>query len=281
MKRVAAICALLLFVVPQPELRARAFEVRPLDPKNPAVWGTDEFQVSVDAIGCVSHVKVKGREVIWQAARLYTAPMPPGKTGGLRKVQGEGPLDKMGLSIDPPKTQNREEEGKRIFEYEHVLATRQVLDGRPLARVREKITVSPTGEIGVLYDCEWLETLAWEDFMHLVIFDGGSCQDREYVIKVKDRFYTGKPEKTPPAEHQLYGLPFDRFSIRTEVGPVHFVWEGESSCAFFPTCLGARPGGGGGPTMYIMPKSTPRHATCYKGQKDRLSYRILLPVSQQ
>ena len=272
MTRVIALCASLALVLSAFEAQAREFKVRQLDPKNPEVWGTREFQLTVSPYGSVRGVKLKGKEIIWQAVALYTFPVPPGAKEGIRRVQGEG-SGKSGLTIEPPAPQTREEDGSRIFEYDFVLRTQEVLDGRPLCNVHEKLVITPTGEISVFYDFEWLQTLRWDTFAHLIIFNEENCRNRDYVVRVGDRFYTGKLDNGPIADRKIQASLFKQLTIRTESGPVHFVWDDDSNSSFH--------WGTGSMQLYTGPAAHTYRSMLYKGQKDHLAFRILLPVSQQ
>ena len=90
---------------------AREFEVRQLkgDPKN-GIWGTKEFSMHVSALGVIRYVKVNGRELVWQAAALYTRPVAPDGRKGLRTVQGEG-FGKRGLTVEAPLHRTESKDG--------------------------------------------------------------------------------------------------------------------------------------------------------------------------
>ena len=151
----------LCLMLRQPEAQARAFEVRLLKgTERDGVWGTDEFRVSVNWTGVVRHVIVKDKELIWQAAALYTFPVPPEGGPAPRTVQGEGSGNR-GLSIEPPKMECRDEKGKRVFTFHHQVSSKKIHDGKPLCNVLQKIVITPTGEISVAYDFEWTETVRW------------------------------------------------------------------------------------------------------------------------
>ena len=271
MKRGMVFWSLIVTLLFAFEAHGRAFEVRPLGEKKSGIWGTDEFSLSVSRAGVIRYVKVRGKEVIWQAAALYTAPVPPDQKKPLRKVQGEG-TDTRGLGMKLPTMRTRDEDGKRIFEFDHVLATSQIMDGRSLCNIREKIVITPTGEIDVIYDFEWLQTLRWNNFGHLIIPSEKTCRDREYLVQIGDSFHEGKLDKGPIATRRIRSKPFDQLTLRPEVGPVHFVWTEEAKCSFH---------WGGGLQVHVAPKSTQYRGSFYKGQKERIAYRILLPVSQQ
>jgi len=256
------------------EAQARAFVVRQLEGnEQTGVWGTDEFRVTVNSLGLVRHVKVKGKEIIWQAAALYTSPVPRDAKEGIRTVQGEG-YGNHGLSVEPPRTVTREDNGKRIFEIDHLVASKKVLSGRPLCKVHQKIIITPTGEIHVSYDCEWLETLRWRGFQMLIMFDKQNCENREYMVAAHDILRVGKLDPGPrkPGVRQIRSQPFEQLTIRPEAGPVHFVWDTKLNCSFY---------WGRGIQLHMTPHTVPRRLSVLKGQKARIAYRILLPVSQQ
>ena len=252
--------------------QARAFEVRLLKgTEQNGIWGTDEFQVHVSSLGVLRHVKAHGKELIWQAAALYTSPLGPGQKKPPRTVQGEG-VGARGLTVKPPQRTTRVENGVRIFEFEHLVANRKVLGGRDLCRVRQKITIRPTGEIHVVYDFEWLHTLRWRGFMLLAMFQKDTCRDREYTVIAGERIYAGKLEAGPITERRLRNVAIDQLTIRSEVGPFHHVWETKTDTSFY---------WGGGIQLNTTPSCVPYRGTVYQGQKGRIAYRILLPVSQQ
>ena len=253
---------------------ARAFEVRLLEgSEQSGVWGTDEFQVTVNSLGLLRHVKVNGHEIIWQAAALYTFPIPPEGSEGIRTVQGEG-FGERGLTVEPPKVTTRDERGRRVFELEHLVANRKVLDGRPLCRVQQQIALSPTGEIDISYDCEWLETLRWSTFQLLLMFDKENCENRGLVAAAPDLLRVGKLDPGPRSGdvRQMRNVTFEQLTLRPEVGPVHFIWEEPSECSFY---------WGTDIQLRIAPQNLPRRTPVLKGRKERMSYRILLPVSQE
>lgn len=253
--------------------QAREFEVRLLAGTEPdGIWGTKEFQVNVSALGLVRHVKVHDREVVWQAAALYTSPVPPGGTQGVRTVQGEG-FGEQGLSVEPPRMLTRDEKGTRIFEFEILVASKKVLDGKPLCHVVQKLSITPTGEIHVSYDCEWLQTLRWDGFGLLVLLSEESCKGRDYMVITADQLMAGKLDPGPAAERQIRSLPFKQLTVRPEMGPFHFVWDAPAQCSLH--------WGSGQAQLHVNPPSVPYRSFIYQGQKDRIAYRILLPVSQQ
>lgn len=255
-------------------VHARAFEVRLLEGNEQAgVWGTDEFSVAVNSQGLLRHVKVNGREIIWQAAALYTFPIPLEESKGVRTVQGEGHGER-GLTVEPSRMQTRDERGRRVFEFDHLVASKKVLGGRPLCKVGQQVTILPTGEINVAYECEWLETLRWQTFQLLLMFDKGNCESRKFLAAAPDVLRVGKLDPGPRSGdvRQIRGVPFEQLTIRPEVGPVHFVWDEPSDCSFH---------WGTDVQLRIAPQSLPRRTPILKGRKARISYRILLPVLQE
>jgi len=272
MRRRIAIWLAACLILVSAEAPGRAFRVRRIrGNRNSATWGTDEFEVTVNSLGVMRHVKVKGLELVWQAAALYTSPVPPGAKRGLRTVQGEG-VGTRGLTVERPRMTTREEGGARVFEFEHYVANKKVLGGRRLCKVTQKLMIRPTGEIHVSYDFEWLHTLRWGSFMLLPMFQAKTCRDREYMILAGERVFTGRLEKGPVTQRRLRHIAFKQLTVRSDVGPFHFVWDTENKCSFH---------WGGGIQLSITPKSVPYRGVVYKGQKDRIAYRILLPVSQQ
>jgi hypothetical protein len=254
------------------EAHGRAFEVRLLKGKEAdGVWGTDEFEVSVSPSGVVRHVKVRGVELVWQAVALYTQPVPPGASEGERTVQGETP-GKSGLSLAPPTWTTRDENGMRVFEYEHLVANTKVLDGKPLCRMRQRLAIHPTGVIETACDIEWLETVRWHLFSMLAVLNEKTCRNREYVALVGDRVFSGRLEAGPETERRMRDVNLSQLTVWSEVGPFHFVWDAPVRGSFH---------WGGGIQSYFGPASAPYRSFIYKGQKDRIAYRVLLPVSQQ
>ena len=253
--------------------RARESEVRLLSgTEQNGVWGTQDFQVNINALGLVRHVKVYDKEVVWQAAALYTSPVPPDGAAGFRTVQGEG-LGNRGLCIEQPRMTTRAESGARIFEFDILVANTNVLAGQPLCKVSQKLTVTPNGEIHVAYDFEWLQTLRWNGFGLLIIFTKAQCKGRDYMVIMSDQIMAGKLDPGPAAECQIRFKRFKQLTVRPEIGPVHLVWDAEANCSLS--------WGGGQPELRVNPLSHPYRGFMYKGQKDRIAYRILLPVSQQ
>ena len=264
-----ALLAISLMALGRHPAFARAFEVRLLKgTEKDGVWGTEEFQVSVNALGVVRHVTVRGKELVGQAAALYTSPVPAGAKEGVRTVQGEGIGDR-GLTVTPPTMETRDDRGKRLFTFRHLVANKKVGDGKPLCRVDQQIVITPTGEISVSYDFEWLETLPWHGFSQLILFQKEAIAGRDYTLFFGDRCLTGRLTPGAPIAESRIREAFDRLSIWSEVGPFHYVWDAPSTCEFSP------------PQLTIQPKSVTYRGVIYRGLRDRISYRILLPVSQQ
>ena len=252
---------------------AREFEVRLLNgTEQNGTWGTKEFQVNVSSLGVVRHVKVCDKEVIWQAVALYTSPVPPGGAEGVRTVQGEG-MGERGLSVEPPRMVTRDENGSRIFEYEILVANKKVLDGKPLCKILQKLRITPNGEIHVFYDCEWLQTLRWDGFGLLMIFNEEQCNGRDYLVMTSDQIKAGKLDPGPAAERQIRSLRITQLTVRPEMGSCHFVWDAEAQCSFY--------WGGKQAQLHVDPPCVPYRGSIYQGQRDKLAFRILLPVSQQ
>jgi len=272
MKRAAVSGLVLLSVVWAFAAGAREFEVRLLegDEQN-GIWGTAEFQVRVQATGIMRHLRVKGQELVWQAVALYTSPVPPGEKKGVRTVQGEGHGTR-GLSVEPPVVSTRDERGKRVFEFEHLVSNKKVLEGRPLCHVLQKLIITPTGEIHVSYDCEWLHTLRWSSFQMYIVLDKERCGGREYMAIHDGQVKAGALEPGPAAERRIRFAKFEQLTIRPEVGPFHFVWDAEGNCSLhWPGSI----------NLSVKPPCVPYRGFVYKGQKDRIAYRILLPVAQE
>jgi hypothetical protein len=247
----------------------RAFEVRLVKgTEENGVWGTDEFQVAVTPQGTVRHVAVRGRELIQQAAALYTAPIPPGGKEGVRTVQGEG-FGERGLTVAPPERDCRAEGGKRIFAFRHAVANKLVLDGKPLCQVDQQIVITPTGEISVSYDCLWLHTLTWHGFNLLILFDKQAIAEREYLLLIDDGVLTGRLALGSPLGPARIRQPFSRLTVWSDAGPLHYVFDAPSTCELIP------------PQLTVQPRAIPYRAAISKDVIDRISFRILLPVSQQ
>ena len=251
----------------------RAFEVLLLKgTEQNGVWGTEEFSLTVTSQGVVRHVKVRGQLLVWQAVSLYASPMPPGAKAGVRTVQGEPP-GKTGLAMSLPKMSVRSDRGSRIFLLEHHLANPKVLGGKTLCDVTQRIVVTPTGGIETSYECHWLESLRWDNFAVLAIYDLDAVKSRNASIHTTDRLHTMQllPGKGKPGDKRIFGQ-FEKLTIWTVSGPFHFTWNEPAQCAFR---------WGDSVQLHIRPPTVPRRKVIYKGQRDRFAYRILLPVSQQ
>jgi len=248
---------------------ARAFEVRLLKgTEKDGIWGTDEYQVAVSWLGSMRNVTVGGKKLLYQAAALYTGPVPPGAQQGLRTVQGEG-FGERGLTVQPPEMGCHDDHGRRVFTFRHLVANKKVLEGRPLCRVDQQIVLAPAGEISVRYDCQWLETIRWDGFSLLLFFEKEAIQGRDFLLVIDDRLVTGQLAAGQPIAERRIRESFTRLTVWSEVGPLHLVWDAPANCELSP------------PQLSIQPAAVPYRAVIYKGTKDTIQYRILLPVSQQ
>jgi|ETNmetMinimDraft_26_1059896.scaffolds.fasta_scaffold01154_7 hypothetical protein len=252
---------------------AREFEVRLLkgDGKN-GIWGTKEFSMHVSALGVIRYLQVNGKELIWQAAALYTRPVAPGAEQGLRTVQGEG-FGKRGLTMAAPLRKTESQHGKRIFEFTHQIAKPQILEGRTLCEVKQRIVITPTGEIDVTYDCHWLETIRWHGFDILIIFNKESVNRRRCIVYAKDSVHDHVLELDQgSAIKNRIRDELKQLCIWSAEGPIHLLWQ-ERASSRFSWYKGAE--------TYFRPPAVPYRGIVYKGQRSRIAYRILLPVSQQ
>ncbi|NUQ64756.1 MAG: hypothetical protein HUU20_20020 [Pirellulales bacterium] len=247
---------------------SRAFEVRLLKgTEKDGVWGTDEYQVSLNSLGGLRDVAVQGKKLLFLAA-LYTSPVPLGAEQGLRTVQGEG-VGQRGLTVQPPEMKSREDRGRRVFQFEHLVANTKVLEGRPLCRVDQEIVLTPSGEISVRYDCQWLETIRWDGFSVLVFFEKDAIEGRDFLLAIDDRVVTGRLAVSRPIAESRIREPFTRLTVWSEAGPFHVVWDSPAVCELTP------------PQLSIQPAAVGYRAVTYQGTKGTIQYRILLPVSQQ
>ncbi|MBT3381805.1 MAG: hypothetical protein HN742_05660 [Lentisphaerae bacterium] len=257
-----------------PCLHGREFQVRRIGEPKANLWGTDEFQMKVTPLGTVRHIRVGDQELVWQGIALYTFPYAPGGKKPVRTVQGEG-YGSRGLSVEAPDVSDRDIDGTHVWELTHLVATKTVLGGRPLCRVKQTLRVTPTGEIGVLYDCEWLESIRWSSFMVLIIFDKPACSGKSYLaMEEEGTTHTGFLDSSSPGQggHRIRNAVFDQLSIRPDVGPLHVVWPEPATCAL----QWSR-----GIELRIEPRGLPRYGPIPKGHRARLNYRFLLPVSQE
>ena len=262
-----------IWLTPAPPAQGRAFEVLLLKgTEQNGVWGTDEFSIAVTCQSVVRQVKVRGQLLVWQAVAHCTSPVPPGAKEGVRTVQGEPP-GKTELAMSLPKMSVRSDRGSRIFLLEHHLANPKVLGGETLCDVTQRIVVTPTGGIETSYDCHWLESLRWDNFAVLAIYDLDAVKNRNASIHTADRTHTLQllPGKGEPASKRIFGQ-FEKLTIWSALGPFHFTWKGPAQCTFR---------WGNSVQLHIGPPTVTRRKVIYKGQRDRFAHRILLPVSQQ
>ena len=254
---------------------AGAFEVRLLegDGERVGVWGTDEFRITVHSSGLMRHVQVHGVEIVDRLAALYTFPIPPGEDKGLRTVQGEG-YGNRGLSMEAPAMTTRDDSGRRVFEFRHVVANKEALAGRPLCNVVQRLAITPTGEIDLSYECEWLETLRWQSFQLLTFFARAHVENRAFLLASEDLLRTGTLDPGPRSGdvRQVRWATLEQFTIRSEVGPVHFVWGERSNDSLY---------WGSDVQLRSEPLNLPRRAPVLRGRKAMVAFRLLLPVSQQ
>jgi len=249
----------------------REFEVRLLSGnERDGTWGTSEFEARVNAMGVVRNVKVQGKELIWQAAALYTSPVPPGGNEGIRVVQGEGSGER-GLSVEPPTMECQADRGRRVWTFRHLVSSKKALEGQPLCEVIQKIAMTPTGEIEVTYDCHWLTTLRWHGFSLLMMFAKETIVGRDYVAFAGERALTGILSPSAPGEKRLRE-ELSQLTIRAEVGPFHFMFDAPCKTSL---------DWGASVQLQVSPKVVPYRGIIDKGSRDRIAYRILLPVSQQ
>jgi len=267
------LCLVSLLILAHPSgAHGRAFEVRLLkgDEQN-GVWGTDEFQVAVNKFGVLEHVIVRDKELVRHAARLYAFPVPPGGGPAPRTVQGEGGT--RALSVEPPTMETHDEKGTRVFVWRCRISRKDIFDGKPLCDVVERVRITPTGEIYVSYDFEWLETMRWKSFNLLIFPDKETVPGRDYLVFAGERLLTGKLTlgAAAPGQKRIREA-MDQLTVWTEVGPLHFCWDSETKCSLTWQKY---------VQLSMTPPAVPRKDPVYRGQKDRISYRILLPVSQQ
>lgn len=266
-------CILVLLLSPCC-LGARAFRVRQLGDPTAHVWGTDEFEVTVTPLGLVRHIRVGGEELVWQGVSLYTFPYASATGDPIRTVQGEGYGDR-GLSIIRPEMSHRDVDGTHVWEFDHQVAAKAVLDGQPLCRVHQRVSVTPTGEIDVTYDCEWLETLRWSSFMVLILFDKAACQGKSFLaLETEDLVHVGLLDSSTPGQggQRIRNVAFKQLSIRPAPGPFHVLWTEPADCSFHWTSS---------LELRVAPRGLPRHGPIPKGHRARIGYRFLLPVSQE
>jgi len=144
-----------------------------------------------------------------------------------------------------------------------------------LCRVQQTLRVTPTGEIDVLYDCEWLETLRWSSFMVLIIFDRPACGGTSYVgLETNGTAHSGLLDPSSPGQggNRIRGAIFEQLSIRPASGPLHVVWPEPASCSLSWSR---------GIELRIEPQGLSRYGPIPRGHRARLNDRFLLPVSQE
>lgn len=251
---------------------AREFRVRLLkgDERN-GVWGTKEFQVHVSASGRLRYLKVGGREVLRQVAALYAFPKPPGSRRSVRLIQGVASLEGRPC-LAPPKMATREVDGKRVFEFRFVVAHRKVLAARPLCDVRQRVEITPTGEIHVRYDLEWLQTLRWKTVTVILTADIRRSGIREFVAIAGDRVLIGPIRPSPAKNQRFRHWRLEQLTLKRQDDSCHLVVVERARCDL----TAAR-----GLVVQISPLGVARNGFIYKGQKAVLSYSILLPVELQ
>lgn len=265
---VAALLAVLAFALPA---RAAETEVRLLrgDTRN-GVWGTSEFQVQVLDTGALSLVRMGKHDLIREAASFRTAPLPPDSQEPARsEILG---LDENGRTIPKPRLTLRQDRGSRIFRFDYAVTSPAIDAGAPLCRVVQTLTITPRGEIHVVYDCEWTRTLRWHVFQFVVSLDPAACMNHEYVLLSEHKALSGRltPGSAPDPVTRLADP--DQISIWSDLGPIHVVGPPDNSASFSWS---------GGVYVIFRPSYLRGRAFIYKDRTARVSYSILLPVSQQ
>lgn len=246
----------------------RDFCVRLLDGSEDAgVWGTSEFQVAVSQSGGMRHLSVRGRELVWQAASLYTFPIPPGADKGIRTVQGEAGWGKTTRLLCADR------KGVRTFRFRHILAKHTIHNGQVLCEIDQTIVLDPTGEVSVQYDCLWTRTCRWRSFGVLMFFSLDTMRGCRYMGLQGDSVFTGVLDAhvTSPVGARLRAA-LDQLTIWSPEGPVHVLWRSPPrlSLDWLEHIQ-----------LSIQCARVPYRGTIYKGSRDTIAYRILLPVSQQ
>jgi len=246
---------------------ARETEVRLLDgSEQNGTWGTDAFQIHVHQSGRLGSVKVGSLELIQQAGGFHASPVIPNSDKSARCVLK--PTDS-----GKPIMTSRNENSHRVFNFDYVVTADEILDGAALCRVRQKVTVTSGGEITVVYEYEWLQTVNWHVFRVLTKFNEAACQQHGYQILIGDQAYVGTLEPGPPAKQRFGRKLFDQLTIASDVGPFHFVWTEPAKSSLHwnqSVFLDMRP-----------PRVDHRTAVIYPDYKSTIAYRILLPVPQQ
>jgi len=272
MARYALALALLIGLGPR-GAAGRAFEVKLLDgTERSGVWGTEEYRIRVTDQGALRDLMVHGKQVMRYAGALYTSPFPASGSKSIRTVQGEGAGER-GLTVEPPERRTCERRGVRVFRFRHQVAKPAVFEGQTLCEVDQAVTLTPTGEITVAYDCRWVRTCRWRGFSVLMFFTSDTVAGCEYMGLRGDRVFTGRllSDAAAAADARLRE-PLEQLTLRTRAGPVHFVWDTPlpTSLSWFKQMQ-----------LQMRPAGVARKGTIYKGTTGRIAYRVLLPVSQQ
>lgn len=252
--------------------QAREFRVRLLkgDERN-GVWGTKEFQVRVSDSGRMTSLKVGGREVLRQVAAFYAYPTPPDSKRAIRLIQGDASPGGR-PSLAPAEMTTRDENGKRIFEFAYVIAHKKVLAGRPLCDVRQRVEITPTGEIHVRYDLAWLQTLRWSGATVILTADIKRSGFREFMAVAGKRVLTGPIRPSPAVRSCFNHWAVEQLTLKRENDSCHFVVAERAPCGLVWRK---------GLVFQIRPHGVARKGFIYEGQKAVLSYSILLPVELQ
>ena len=263
--------ALLALAVAAGPARAAGPRVRLLNGKETdGVWGTDAFRVSVNSLGLIRDVRVGGKQLVARSM-LYAYPLRPGTGKLVRSIQGAR-LGPQALTVLKPKAVSRDEGGRRVLEYTHLVANRDLLGGRPVCKVVQRVAITPAGEIHVSYDCEWLVSLRWEGFFTLTFFAQKEFRGREYTAFAAERVLKGRMDPTAKGARRTPYLTLEQLTLQTEAGPLHVTFEGKYRCAADWTR---------DVYLYVTPRMTRgKNVTIYKGQKTRMAYRFLLPVTR-
>ena len=253
-------------------VHAREFEVRLLEGTvQNGVWGTAEFAVRVHESGLLGSVRVRGHELIRQAGRFHTSPVPPNSDSGAHAGTTPGHGSR-GSTPAKPGTVTRDERGKRVFEFTYQVTSPEVLDRTPLCRVTQTVTITPNGEIHVVYDCEWVHTVRWHVFRVLLTFNEVACQNHDYLILTGERGQAGTLEPGPPTERRFGRRHFEQLSVSSDAGRFHIVWRDDTVSSFHWSKM---------VHLITRPPNVGRRHFVYRGHKARIAYSILLPVSQQ
>ena len=246
----------------------RDFEVKLISGSDEAgVWGTTEYEVAVNKAGVMRYLKVRGHELVWQAAALYTSPIPAGSEKGIRTVQGEGGWGKTTRLLCADR------KGVRTFRFRHILAKPAILKGQVFCEIDQTIVLTPTGEVSVQYDCLWPRTCRWRSFGVLMFFSLDTMRGCRYMGLRGEQVFTGllKAAGSSPSAARLRE-PLDQLTIWSPEGPVHLIWHSPPKLSF---------GWLKHIQLHVRCPRAPYRGTIYKGTSDTIAYRVLLPVSQQ